>query len=536
MTEEIKAEKKSKMDLSDKEKSILLWASFLSLMAAGVGFVFRAMVPALWGSEFNITDGQVGQLFGAGLWPIAIMMILFSLIIDKIGYKISMMFAFVFQVISVVMTFTANSFDSMWWACICAGIGHGIIEAAINPMCVSAFRDEKTKAMNILHASWPAGIMLGGAIFLTVYTGTETWAEAQSAWFFMLLPVLAYGVMFLTVKRFPIDERVENNVSMSEMLQEFGGLGAFLAITFMGYEAFTQLGLFAEGQYSRLLVSLGVGIVGGGAFGVLCKSKGKPMFFFLCLIMIPLATAEIATDGWIQNLMKPTLGEYAGWALVFSAFIMMILRFGAGIPLKYTSPLGLLLISSCFSIIGLFALSYASGIAVLFAFIFYAVGQTYYWPSILGFTAERFPKGGALTLNTVSAMGLLTVGIFGFPFLGAVQDSYNAKAVIAAQPALVETVKAESRTIEGTDTLIVSEKNLFGVKYNTVNADAMMAQPEFPAEVKEELGENLKQTGRSTLRVAAILPIIMAVSFILMMLWFRANGGYRALHLSEGEG
>ena len=133
-------------------------------------------------------------------------------------------------------------------------------------------------------------------------------------------------------------------------------------------------------------------------------------------------------------------------------------------------------------------------------------------------------------------MGLLTVGIFGFPFLGAVQDSYNAKAVIAAQPALVETVKAESRTIEGTDTLIVSEKNLFGVKYNTVNADAMMAQPEFPAEVKEELGETLKQTGRSTLRVAAILPIIMAVSFILMMLWFRANGGYRALHLSEGEG
>ena len=53
------------------------------------------------------------------------------------------------------------------------------------------------------------------------------------------------------------------------------------------------------------------------------------------------------------------------------------------------------------------------------------VGQTFYWPTVLGFVAEQFPKGGAMTLNTVSAMGLLTVGIFGFPFLGAVQDSYS---------------------------------------------------------------------------------------------------------------
>ncbi len=87
--------------------------------------------------------------------------------------------------------------------------------------------------------------------------------------------------------------------------------------------------------------------------------------------MIPLATAEIATDGWIQNLMKPTMGDYAGWALVFSAGIMMILRFFAGIPLKYTGPLGLLLISSIFSIIGLFTLSYVSGVAVLLAFFLF---------------------------------------------------------------------------------------------------------------------------------------------------------------------
>jgi hypothetical protein len=72
---------------------------------------------------------------------------------------------------------------------------------------------------------------------------------------------------------------------------------------------------FAE-SYTRLFISLLLGIVGGSIFGSIVKSKGKLMFFFICLLMIPLATAEIATDGWIQNLMKPTMGDYAGCASI----------------------------------------------------------------------------------------------------------------------------------------------------------------------------------------------------------------------------
>ena len=526
------------MVFTNKEKQFLLWASFLALMAAGVGFVFRAMVPALWGAEFGVSDGQVGVLLGAGLWPIAIMMILFSFVVDKIGYQKSMFIAFMFQSISVVLTFSADSYKEMWWACISAGIGHGVVEAVINPLCVSVFRDEKTKAMNILHASWPAGIVFGGTIFLLFYMGTptdiQTWADAKLAWGFMLIPVIAYGIMFFFCKKFPIDERIENDISMSEMFQEFGGLGAFLSITFIGYELFSQLGLFSDGfagSYTRLITSFLVGVIGGSIFGFLVKAKGKLMFFFICLLMIPLATAEIATDGWIQNLMKPTMGDYAGWALVFSASIMMILRFFAGVPLRYTGPLGLLLISSVFSIIGLFTLSYVSGFLVFVAFIIYAVGQTFYWPSVLGFVAERFPRGGALTLNTVSAIGLLTVGIFGFPFLGAVQDHYNAKAIIEAQPKLVQMIKSENRMFD--DTPIFAETNLFGVSYNTIRPNAVMAQPEFSEESKETLKAILSQTGRSTLRVAAWLPISMVIGFTLMLLWFKKNGGYKPIILAD---
>ena len=526
------------MTFTKTEKLLLLSASFLALMAAGVGFVFRALVPAVWGLEFGISDGQVGVLLGAGLWPIAIMMILFSLVVDKIGYKRSIFIAFIFQTLSVFLTLYVNSYDGMWWACFFAGVGHGVVEAVINPLCVSVFRDEKTKAMNILHASWPAGIVFGGTIFLLLYmgdsSGSLTWVDSKTAWLFMLLPTIAYAVMFSICKKFPIDERVENNISFAEMYREFGGLGASLVITFIGYELFSQLNLFNSGfagSYTRLIISLSVGILSGSIFGFIIKAKGKLMFFFICLLMIPLATAEIATDGWIQNLMKPTMGKYAGWALVFSAFIMMALRFFAGIPLRYTGPLGLLLVSSIFSIVGLFALSYASGIVVLAAFIIYAIGQTFYWPSVLGFVAERFPKGGALTLNTVSAIGLLTVGIFGFPFLGAVQDHYNAKGIMQANPELVQIIKSENRQFGSKP--IINDTNLFGIPYTTIKTNAYIEQPELSVKEISKINDILSETGRKTLRVAAWLPIIMAIGFSLILLWFKKNGGYKPVILSK---
>ena len=126
--------------------------------------------------------------------------------------------------------------DGAFW-CLYVGawsfsLANGTCEAVINPLCCSIFREEKTKAMNILHAAWPGGLMLGGAAFLTMYNEAQTWGSAKSAWVIMALPVLAYGVMFLICKKFPVDERVEAKVPMSEMLREFGGLGAFLAATF----------------------------------------------------------------------------------------------------------------------------------------------------------------------------------------------------------------------------------------------------------------------------------------------------------------
>ena len=255
--------------------------------------------------------------------------------------------------------------------------------------------------------------------------------------------------------------------------------------------------------------------------------------------MIPLATAELATDGWIQTLMRPVLaGEFnlhSGWAIVASAFIMMVLRFFAGVPLKFMSPPGLLLLSSVFSIAGLYLLSGAHGIAIFLAFALYAVGQTFYWPTVLGFVSERFPRGGAMTLNTVSAMGLLTVGIFGFPFLGAVKDNFDAQTVQQEAPALYEKYKIE-------------DKSFFGWKYNSIKTAEVLADSSFvPAEDATQkdaedmtnagasLSAKIDASARRTIRVAAVLPLTMAIAFILILLWFRSQGGYKPIELTGGD-
>ena len=514
------------MELSERQKSLLFWASFVSLAAAGVGFALRVMTMGQWGADFGLSGEEQGVIFGLSLWPIAVTMILFSLVVDRVGYRSSMFLACALQLGSAVLTVMAKDVGMLKWGCFLGGLGHGIIEAVINPLCAAAYPTTKSKMLNILHASWPGGIVLGGITYILIGEAFGPW---QNTFLIIIPPVIAYGLVFARIHAYPVDERVAANVSNREMLREFGALGAFLAITFVVYELTNQyLGLseIKTGWIAanKLTFSAIIGLVGGGVFGVVVGSLGKWLFFFLCLIMIPLAATELGTDAWIKELMEPVLGkEGAGWAIVASAGIMMVLRFFVGVPLRFMSPPALLLFSSLFSMTGLYLLSGAAGSLVFLAFVIYAVGQTFYWGTMLGFVSERFPKGGAMTLNTVSAMGLLTIGIFGTPFLGAVKDTYDSKAVVA--------YAAEAEGFEAAD--YVKEKTFFFVTHDSVVKGDALADPALSEAQVAELDAQLNETSRATLKVAAAMPASMAVAFLLILLWFRSRGGYRPIELIE---
>jgi hypothetical protein len=54
----------------------------------------------------------------------------------------------------------------------------------------------------------------------------------------------------------------------------------------------------------------------------------------------------------------------------------------------------------------------------------FGVGIAYFWPTMLGVTAERFPKGGALLLGLMGCFGNLAIWQ-ALPQMGAIYDSYT---------------------------------------------------------------------------------------------------------------
>ena len=514
--------------LTDKERRLLFWASFLSLTAAGVGFAFRAAMGNDYGAELQLDNQQVGQILGASLWPIAITMILFSLVVDRTGYKMPMMLAFALQAISGIGSYLSNSYTMLYLSALCAGLGHGIIEAVINPICAAVYPKEKTKWLTILHASWPAGLVLGTLFILSGGEGMG-W-RAHALW--ILVPAVPYVLMFLPC-RFPVDERVQAGVPFREMLQQVGFLTAFLACGLMVYELGNQVFALtpAEKPESWFMISVIVGAALGGAFGFAVKSFGRPLFFLMCLLMIPVATAELGTDGWIRGLMAPVLDEYElnpSMALIFSAGIMLILRVFAGSILKFFSPPALMCVSGVLSAVGLFWLSTTAGVAVFIAFTLYALGQTYYWPCMLGFTSERYPQGGALTLNTVSAIGLLSVGIIGAPVLGVAFDSSIHATVKKEVPAL-----EQAATVEGGFLWMKNDK--IDPKQAEVFIEALPEAEKAAAKkvYDPKTGSAQVQAGRDALAFAVRFPLTLCIVFGLIALWFRSKGGYKPIVLTE---
>ncbi|MCA9432873.1 MAG: MFS transporter, partial [Candidatus Omnitrophica bacterium] len=397
----------------DKNQLLLFWGCFFALIATAFGFIIRAQIIGDWELQFNLTETQKGEILGVGLWPFALSIVLFSLVIDRIGYGKTLVFAFICHGLSALITIQADGYRWLYIGTFLAALGNGTVEAVINPVVATMFSKEKTKWLNILHAGWPGGLVLGGVI--AIYMGTMDWRYKVALIF---IPMAIYAVLLIG-RHFPPNERVAAGVSYRDMLKEAGVVGAFVIIFLMVRE----VGRFFE---IAMAIQYAVIVVLTVAYGAYVRSIGRPMFIFLILIMIPLATTELGTDSWITDLMRPAmenLGMNAGWVLVYTSFIMMVLRFSAGKIVHRISPLGLLAVSAVVACIGLLFLSKATGAAILIAATIYGFGKTFFWPTMLGVVAEQFPKGGALTLNMIAGVGMLGVGIVGSVFLGYIQDT-----------------------------------------------------------------------------------------------------------------
>src|SRR5688572_16754671 len=254
-------------------------------------------------------------------------------------------------------------------------VANGACEAVINPLAATLYPQKKTHYLNIVHAGWPAGLIIGGVLsYFMVERGEQVMVRWEIQSLIFLAPVLLYGVLMLGQK-FPVSEAKAAGVSFAETLREFA----------------------------------------------------HPVLLALLILHALVGYVELGTDSWIANLMTNIAGMKGILVLVYTSGIMFVLRFFAGPIVQKISPLGLLFACSVLAVVGLFWLGNATvGIAIFLAATVYGVGKTFFWPTMLGVVSERFPKGGALTLGAVGAAGVFSAGLLGTPGIGYIQDYYAA--------------------------------------------------------------------------------------------------------------
>jgi len=486
----------------------LFWGCFIALIATAFGFIARVLTSSEWGTEFGLSETQIGEILGVGLWPFAISIVLFSFIIDKVGYKTAMWFGLLCHSLSTVLILFAKDYWMMYLGTLVLALGSGTVEAYINPVVATAFSKEKTKWLNILHGGWPGGLALGGVVILMLFSGLYWKAKIA----LILIPTVVYAII-LWNKTFPIQERVAAGVSYKDMLKEVGALGAAI----IAYMIFAEIGRIAEfGNLFTYIMTLLAAV----AFYAYTRSLGRPLYIFLLLIMMLLATTELGVDSWITPLMEGEMGDNAGWVLIYTSVIMVILRFNSGPLVRKFTPLGLLAISALLAACGLYLLSQAAGFAILAAATVYGLGKAFFWPTTLGVVSEQFPKGGAMTLNAIAGVGMLAVGTFGNPILGYVQDKAIQERLVAYD---------QQNNTDLSSTYVIDEKRSIIGTYKSLN-NAKLA--EAPGEHVEIITNVQNVSKKDAIRGVVILPVIMLVCYIVLLLYFRSKGGYKQVDIA----
>jgi MFS family permease len=258
------------------------------------------------------------------------------------------------------------------------GLSQGLVEGVINPLVATIYSDQKTKRLNMLHAWWPGGMIIGGLVAVALTNAFNASWQLKLAT--ILVPALMYLAMAATMA-YPETERVTSNVSTGEMWRE----------------------------------------------------AGKPLFLLLFVCMWLTAVAELGPDQWFPTVMGALVPQLQGVLfLVYTAGLMFLIRtFGSGVA--HTSPIATLVVSSILTGLGLYWLGGlqpgTSAVAAFAAATIFGVGKSYFWPTMLGVTAEQFPRGGALLISLMGGAGMLSVAV-ALPIMGARIDHYGPGAAL----------------------------------------------------------------------------------------------------------
>lgn len=524
----------------------LLWAGFMAILAAGMGFAIRGGILDNWGSEFDFSNKQLGDIAGQGLTGFCIGIVLGGIVVDKIGYQKLVIAAFIFHVLSAFVTFAAVggtspevAYKYLFWGTFIFAVANGTLEAVANPLVATLFPNNRTHYLNILHASWPAGMVLGGALGWILDDYMKIDWKIQLSLF--LLPTLLYGIMFFGQKM-PKSEASAKGLSLGQMLKDVGLLGGavacFLLALFFG-SVLTPF--FPEDSATASYIGYGLGFLLLLGVGVATQfSIGSWLLFVLFLTHALVGAVELGTDNWIQNITGNLLSSGEGKILfVFTSALMFSLRFSADFIEKKIglSPVGLLFVCAVVACVGLNLTSRVDSFAfALLALSVYGFGKTFFWPTMLAVASDRFPRSGAIAISIMGGIGMMSAGLIGAPGLGYFKDRYSGEEL-----AKVPAVHSKYVNDKGSEFLFFDK--VIGISPAKLTEDSKALgklREENPKATMKDVSADADTalqasiTGdRRTLVTDSLIPLTMAVVFLGLIFYFKSIGGYRALKIED---
>ncbi|WP_418604476.1 MFS transporter [Hwangdonia sp.] len=351
-------------------KNKLFLASCLALITTAMTFAIRAKLETVFGPDgIGLTLEQLGYAFAPAFFGFTIAMIVGGPLVDLLGIKKITWIAFFTHIIGIVLTLMADSMTSLFIATLFVGIGNGMVEAALNPLVASMYPESKTKMLNRFHVWFPGGIVIGSILgWLIMDVMRLSWQVMVATLF---IPLIIYGILFFGQK-FPVTERVQLGISNKKMF----------------------------------------------------KSVLNPLFLFMVFCMFLTAASELGTTQRIESLLKESVSAPL-LVLAFINGIMALGRLSAGQVVHKLRPSGMLLYSAIITFIGLWLLTITSGGMTFVAAAIFAIGVTFFWPTMLGFVAEYLPETGALGLSIMGGAGMFSVSIV-LPVMGKLMDDANA--------------------------------------------------------------------------------------------------------------
>jgi MFS family permease len=377
-------------------KQRLFVTSCLSIGTAAMVFAIRGDVAGAVRTAFHITNEQMGTMLSPAFWAFTIAIFISGNLVDVVGMRVLHALSAAGFIAGVSLIIVAPRPDAplpslmdhpgtvlLFTGFFLFGLSHGLVEGVINPLMASIYSDEKTKRIIAVHAWWPGGLMVGGLAALALAAVFD--AAWQVRLSLILIPAVVYLAMALSLD-YPQTERALSQVSTADMW----------------------------------------------------KQATRPLFIVLFICMWMTAAVEMGPDQWFPTVMGelvPQLNPGRGSGvlfLVYTAGLMFALRAWAS-GLSHKSPLATLIVSSILAGVGLYwlgSLDKTSGAVVaLVAATLFGIGKTFLWPTMLGITAEQFPRGGALLLSLMGGAGMLSVGLV-LPIMGERMDQFGPGAAL----------------------------------------------------------------------------------------------------------